>query len=563
MEFLNRKTTEYTLKFLILLTLVVLVNLAMRHQIFRWDLTEEKRYSMNEATISMLQNLEEPVYVEVYLAGDINAEFSRLQTAIKQTLEQFKTYAYGNLQYSFINPDEASSANARNEFYRYLVDKGIQPTTVFDNAEGRKSQKLIFPGAEISYGGRSLPVILLNGNNAAGASQAITQSIENLEYELASSIKSLANPDRKSVALFQGKGAPSGKVLKGLNDAISSKYDLIPVQNTERLSNFDATIFLRPTEDFSNSELYDIDQYIMNGGKGLFFLDGLMMDVDSIKDYGAMALPIETGLDDLLFKYGVRVNKDVLQDVNSGNFPIVTGNLGKDPQIQLLPWPYYIILNKYANHPIVRNMNAIYGKFVSSIDTVTANGIKKTPLIFTSDYTRKLKGPIHISFENLREDIKPENFNLKNVPVAYLLEGEFTSAYQNRLAPEGKETSKRKDKSVDNSIIVASDGDLLLSEIDRKTDQPFPLGVDPYAKHPSNFANDQLILNMLNYLLDEDGLIISRNKDLKIRPLDKVKVSEDKVWLQFVNVALPIVLIILFGILRYYWRKRKYSKFNG
>jgi gliding-associated putative ABC transporter substrate-binding component GldG len=535
----------------------------MRHQIFRWDMTEEKRYSMNDATISMLQNLDQPVYVEVYLAGDINAEFTRLQTAIKQTLEQFKTYAYGNLQYSFTNPDEATSANARNEFYRYLVDKGIQPTTVFDNSEGKKSQKLIFPGAEISYGGRSMPVILLNGNNSAGASQAITQSIENLEYELASTIKSLSSSERKSVALFQGKGSPSGDVVKGLNDAISTKYDLISIQSTSRLESYDATIFLKPTQDFSNGELYDIDQYIMNGGKSLFFMDGLIMDVDSIKEYGAMALPVETGLDDLLYKYGVRINNDVLQDVNSGNFPIVTGNLGKDPQIQLLPWPYYIILNKYASHPIVRNMNAVYGKFVSSIDTVTASEIQKTPLIFTSDYTRKLKGPIHISFENLKQEMKPENFNLKNVPVTYLLEGEFTSAYQNRLPPKGKETAKRKDKSSKNSIIVASDGDLLLSEINKKNNQPFPLGVDPYANHPSNFANDQLIINMLSYLLDEDGLIISRNKELKIRPLDKVKASEDKLWLQLVNVALPIILIVLFGILRYYWRKRKYARFNG
>jgi len=561
-KLIQMKATEYTLKFLILLTLVVLVNLGMRHQIFRLDMTEEKRYSVNDATISMLQNLDEPIYVEVYLAGDINAEFMRLQTAIKQTLEQFKTYAYGNLQYSFTNPDEATSANARNEFYRYLVDKGIQPTTVFDNAEGKKSQKLIFPGAEISYGGRSMPVILLNGNNSAGASQAITQSIENLEYELASSIKSLSSSKRKRIALFQGNGSPSGDDVKGLVETVSTKYDLIPVQNTARLKNYDATIFLKPTADFSNEELYDIDQFIMNGGKSLFFLDGLIMDVDSIKEFGAMALPVETGLDDLLFKYGVRVNNDILQDVNSGNFPIVTGNLGKDPQIQLLPWPYYIILNKYANHPIVRNMNAVYGKFVSSIDTVAANGIKKTPLIFTSDYTRKLNGPIHINFETLKDEMKPENFNLKNVPVTYLLEGEFTSVYQNRLPPKGKETAKRKDSSSENSIIVASDGDLLLSEINKKNNQPFPLGVDPYANHPSNFANDQLIINMLNYMLDEDGLIISRSKDLKIRPLDKIKVAEDRVWLQLVNVALPIILIVMFGVLRHYWRSRKYSKFN-
>jgi len=562
MEFLKRKSTEYILKFLILFTLVVLVNLGFRYQIFRIDMTEENRFSMNYATITLLKNLEEPVYVEVYLEGDINSEFTRLQTAIKQTLEQFKTYAYGNLQYNFVNPDQASSANARNEFYRYLIDKGIQPTTVFDNKDGKKSQKLIFPGAEISYGGKSLPVILLNGNNAAGASEAITQSIENIEYELANAIKSLANVDRKSIALYQSKGSASGSVLKGLKDAVSQKYDLIPVQNTARLQNFDAAIFIKPTKDFSNSELYDIDQYIMKGGKSLFFLDGLMMDVDSIKDYGALALPVETGLDDLLFKYGVRVNKDIIQDVNSGNFPIVTGNLGKDAQIQLLPWPYYIILNNYADHPIVRNMDAVYGKFVSSIDTVLAPDITKTPLIFTSDYTRVLNGPIHISFESLKEDVKPENFNKKNVPVTYLLEGEFNSAYQNRLVPKGKDESKRLNKSESNSIIVASDGDLLLSEINKKNNQPFPLGVDPYANRPSNFANEQLILNMLNYLLDDDGLIISRSKDLKIRPLDKVKAQEDKLLMQLLNVALPILLIVLFGLIRFYWRKRKYAKFN-
>ena len=563
MEFLKKKSTEYTLKFLLLLTLVVFLNLAFRHQIFRWDLTEEKRYSMNEATERLLSSLEEPVYVEVFLAGGINAEFSRLQTAIKQTLDQFHTYSYGNVQYSFINPDEAGSANARNEYYRFLINKGIQPTTVFDNQDGKKSQKLIFPGAEITYGGRSLPVILLNGNQASGASEAINQSIENLEYELANTIKSLAKSDRKSIALLQGHGEVEGTVLQGLKDAVQTKYDMVSLNDVKQLSKFDAAIFINPTKGYNNAALYEIDQFIMNGGKSLFFLDGLMMDVDSIKDYGALALPIQSGLDDLLFKYGVRVNKDVMQDVNSGNFPIVTGNLGSDPQIQLLPWPYYIILNKYADHPIVKNLNAVYGKFVSSIDTVGATGIKKTPLIFTSDYTRKLKGPLHINFEDLKKDITPDKFNVKNVPVAYLLEGEFTSVYANRLPPENKNKALQKNKSLENAIIVASDGDLLLSEINKKNGQAFPLGVDPYAQHPSNFANEQLILNMLNYLLDDDGLIISRNKEFKIRPLDKVKVAEDKLWMQFLNVALPIVLIILFGVLRYFWRKRKYAKFNG
>ncbi|GAA5039158.1 gliding motility-associated ABC transporter substrate-binding protein GldG [Marivirga lumbricoides] len=535
----------------------------VRFTVIRWDLTEENRYTMSEATQSLLQNLEEPLYVEVYLAGDINAEFSRLQTAIKQTLDQFKEYAYGNIQYSFVNPDQAESAKARNQFYQVLIDKGIQPTNVFDTEEGRKSQKLIFPGAEITYKGRSEPVILLSGNNAAGAREAINQSIENLEYELAQAIKNLTNSERKKIAIVQGHGEPAGQQLSGLRTTLEDKFDLFPLSDLSKLSQFDAALFIKPTQTFSNSELYDIDQYIMRGGKPLFFLDGLSISVDSIREYGAMALPIETNLDEILFKYGVRVNKDVLQDVNSGNFPIVTGNMGDKPQIQLLPWPYYIILNNYAPHPIVRNLNAVYGKFVSSIDTVTASDIKKTPLISTSDYTRRLKGPVHINFEDLKTDIVPENFNLKNVPVAYLLEGEFSSAYKNRLKPEDRENTELLSNSTANAIIVASDGDLLLSEMDKEKATPFPLGVDPYARHPAPFANDQLILNMVNYLLEDDGLIITRNKEFKIRPLDKVKIADNKLAIQLLNVALPIFMIIIFGVLRYFWRKRKYAKFNG
>lgn len=563
MEFLKRRSTEYTLKFLIGLLLLLLINFGMRFTVLRWDLTEENRYTMSEATQSLLQNLEEPLYVEVYLAGDINAEFSRLQTAIKQTLDQFKEYAYGNIQYSFVNPDQAESAKARNQFYQVLIDKGIQPTNVYDTEEGKKSQKLIFPGAEMTYKGRSESVILLTGNNAAGAKKAINQSIENLEYELAQTIKNLTDSERKKIALVQGHGEPDGKQLVGLKTVLEDKYDVFLLDDLSNLADFAAAFFIKPTQNFSNAELYDIDQYIMKGGKPLFFLDGLAIAVDSIREYGAMALPIETNLDEILFKYGVRVNKDVLQDVNSGNFPIVTGNMGSQPQIQLLPWPYYIILNKYAKHPIVNNLNAVYGKFVSSIDTLVSADVKKTPLVFTSDYTRRLKGPVHINFEDLKTDIVPENFNLKNIPVAYLLEGNFSSAYKNRLKPEDRANTELIGQSEENAIIVASDGDLLLSEMDREKGVPFPLGVDPYARHPAPFANEQLVLNMVNYLLDDDGLIITRNKEFKIRPLDKVKLSENKLLIQLLNVALPILLIILFGVIRYFWRKRKYARFNG
>ena len=562
MEFLKKKTLTYTLSLLVLIAAIVLVNLLSRHLLVRFDLTEEKRYSMSEATENLLSELEEPVYVEVYLAGDINAEFSRLQTSIQQTLDQFKTYARGNIQYKFIDPNAAASANARNEFYRSLINKGIQPTTVFDDVEGKKTQKLIFPGAVLNYKNRTESVILLNGNNAAGAKEAINQSIENIEYQLAITIKNLVRSERAKVALIQGHGEPTGPELFGFTQALKNKFDLLSLNDLSALENFDAAVFIKPAAKFTDEELYDIDQYVMNGGKTLFFIDGLGVSVDSIKDYGAMALPLEKNLDQLLFKYGVRVNDNVLQDVNSGNFPIVAGNMGNSANVQLMPWPYYIIFNNYGKHPIVNGINAVYGKFVSSVDTLATSGVKKTPLIYTSNYSRALQGPVLISFESLKTDMKHENFNQPNIPVAYLLEGEFTSAFKNRLAPENRSSASLKKESEQNAMIVVGDADMVLSVMDKKNDKPFKLGVDPYAQHPSAFANEQLLLNMLNYLLDDEGLIISKNKDYKIRPLDKVKVQNDKLWVQIINVALPILIILIFGVARYYWRKKKYANFK-
>jgi len=561
MEFLKRKTLTYTLQLLIVIALMVLINLIARHFLVRYDLTEENRYSMSDATTELLSNLDETVYVEVYLAGDINAEFKRLQTAIQQTLDQFKTYSRGNLQYNFINPDAASSANARNEYYNVLIDKGINPTTVFDNVDGKKTQKLIFPGAEISYKGRRESVILLNGNNAAGAKEAINQSIENLEYQLAITINNLASEQRKKVALIQGHQEATGDELYGLRKSLQNKFDLQPLSDLNKVNQYDGALFIKPQENFSNTELFDIDQYIMNGGKTLFFLDGLSMSVDSIKDYGTMALPVQNNLDELLFKYGVRINKNIIQDVNSGNFPIVTGNLGANAQVQLLPWPYYIIFNKYAKHPIVNGLNAVYGKFVSSLDTLAVSGIEKTPLIFTSDYSRSLQGPVLVNFESLKEDMQPDKFNQPNIPVAYLLEGKFSSAFKNRLAPANRKSTQVTSNSKDNKIIVVGDADMVLNTSDKKTGKPFELGVDPYARHATPFANEQLLLNMLNYMLDDDGLIIAKNKDFKIRPLDKVKVRDTQLLIQVINIVLPVLFIIVFGMLRYWWRKRKYANF--
>lgn len=558
---MHKKSTEFILKFLIGCTIVLLINVLISHFIYRIDLTEENRYSITDASKQILGDLSEPVFVEIYLAGDINTEFKRFQDAIAETLTQLEEYSNGNIQYTFVDPDEAESKQARNAYYQFLVKKGIQPTTVFDTEDGKRSEKLIFPGASLSYQGGEQSIMLLKGDKRAGAQQAINQSIENLEYEFVNAIKQLQGTDRKKIALLQGHGEVSGKKVAGLQRVLEDRYDVVPLNDLNKLDRFDATIIVKPTEAYSDEEVYELDQFIMKGGKALFFMDALSIAVDSIREFGALAFPYENNLDPLLFKYGVKINDNLLQDINSGNFPVVTGNLGENPQINLLPWPYYVVLNKYADHPIVRNLNAVYGKFVNSIDTVAASGIQKTPLVFTSEYTRVLKGPLHVNFESLKEDIVPEAFDRQHLPVAYLLEGQFTSLYKNRFVPKGKNKADFVGDGKENKIIVVADGDMLVNEINRKNGSPYPLGLDPYSN--TEYANGELVRNMLSYLMEEDGLILARNKEVKVRPLNKVKVSEQRTLYQVLNVVLPVILIILFGIARFYWRKRKYARFES
>lgn len=556
---LDSKITEHILRFLILVVSLLLLNTLISSWVMRWDMTEDHRYSLSEPTKELLHGLNDDVYVDVYLAGDINSQFQRLQNAIKVTLQEFQAYAHKPIHFKFVNPDEAASKKARNQFYQFLAKKGIPPTTVFDNSGGEKKQKMIFPGAIIHYQGEEKSVLLLNGNKGAGAAQAINSSIENLEYSFASTLQSLTSDNRQHIGLLQGHGEANGKQIVGLYNTLQEHYRVDPVMldSTQHdMDAYDALIMIGPKKKFSDQSLFYLDQYIMKGKPVLFFVDPLAIAMDSIADYGTIALPYQTGISRLLFQYGVRVNEDLLQDVNSGMFPLVVGKLGNNPQIKLMPWPYYLILNNYADHTITRNLDATYGQFVSSIDTVFAQGITKTPLIFTSDHTRVLPGPVEINFQSLQKDLKPQNFNKRKVPVAYLLEGHFTSLYANKFLPKGISKKGFIDKGKTNKLIVAGDANLLTNEINKKNGQPFPLGVDPYTK--SNYANDQLVLNMLAYLQKSNGIIEARNKTIKIRPLDKVAVEQDTVYWQVINLGLPLVFLVLFGFVYQFVRKRRY-----
>ena len=263
----------------------------------------------------------------------------------------------------------------------------------------------------------------------------------------------------------------------------------------------------------------------------------------------------------MLFQYGVRINQDLVQDLASMSYPVVTGNLNGRPRMTPLEWPFFPLANHYADHPITRNLDATALRFVSSIDSVKATGIRKTPLVFTSSNSRRLKAPVSISVNNLRKELKPENFSSGPIPVAYLLEGKFTSLYKNRFLPEGIDSAGFKTEGMRTRLIVVSDGDLPRNDFNLRSGRPFELGFDNLTGH--TYANKELIMNMVSFLTDETGLINARNKEVKMRPLNKEKIRNERAWWQAVNLVFPVALLALFGLIKVYLRKRKYERFDS
>ncbi len=541
--------------------ILVIINLNMffLKYTYRIDLTEEKRYTISDASIELLRSLTDVVYIDVYLEGDFPPGFQRLQRSIRQTLEDFRVYAGDNIQYRFVNPDKIKGERGQQDLIRFLGEKGIQPTNLFATEEGKRTEKLIFPGAIISYGGEEKGVMLLRGNKAANSQERLNQSVEGVEYELISTIEQLVNVDRKRIAMIHGHGELDSLDMVSIIQTLLESYDLFDVDlpSKTKLDEYDGIVIAKPLEPFSESDLYKIDQFIMKGGKAIFLIDMLDVSLDSISSEGSIGYPLTTNLEGLLFKYGARINKDYLLDLSSGGFPVVVGNMGENPQIQLMPWPFYPIITNYSGHPIVRNLDAVYLRFTSSIDTVGTTQIRKIPLMYTSPYSKTAGTPVKVSLNALRQQMSPEIFNEGSQPVAYLLQGKFTSLFQNRFVPERFDQSDFVSQGMPTSLIVCSDGDLIRNEINNRTGVPYDLGYDPYLQ--AEFANADFMLNALSFLMNEDGVILSRNREITIRPLDKVRIENEKIKWQIINLVIPIFLVILFGIIRHYWRKKKYT----
>jgi gliding-associated putative ABC transporter substrate-binding component GldG len=544
------------------MVLLVLINVLASHYFFRFDLTEEKRFSIKEQTKHVLRDLDDKVYVEVYLEGELNAGFRRLQKSIRETLEEFRIYSDDKVQFVFVDPSTAMSQKARNEYMQELMQKGIVPTNVVDTKDGQKTEKIIFPGALISYGGFETGVNLLKGNQAAGTpDEKINGSIEGIEYEFANAIYKMTNNDRERIGFVTGHGELDSLEIASLNNALLELYSVVKVDLNKKksLERYDALLIVKPTKPYSESDKYKLDQYIMNGGKVLFLVDKLEATMDSVSQEGYFAFPYNINLDDQLFKYGIRLNLDLVQDGLAGKYPVITGEVDGKAKYQLMDWPFFPLINRYADHSITRNLDAVVTRFISSVDTVKATGIQKTPLLFTSQYSRKISAPVRVNINDIRKNLKQEDFTLSYLPVGYLLEGKFTSLYKNRFLPQGTDQTTFKESGAATKLIVIADGDLARNDVNPRSGQPQQLGFDPFTKY--TFANQELLLNAVNYLVNGDGLIVARNKEIKIRPLDKEKIRTERTKWQVINLALPLVLLLIYGIIRSFLRKRKYATF--
>lgn len=561
---LNKKRDITALALAIII--LILLNFVGSFVFHRFDLTSEKRYTLSEATKKLLSNLNDVVYVKVYMGKDeeFPAGFKRLRNETQEMMDEFRAYSDDNIAYEFINLNKSADKKQQQEIFKQLYDKGLQPTNLEVKDESGSSQQIIWPAALVTYHGHEVPWQLLKTQLGTSAEMQLNNSIQALEYEFANCIRNLSTDVRPQIGFLEGHGELDTLALDDIKNALGEFYSLKNITIHEQqnaLQGLKAIIIAKPDTVFSETDKYIIDQFVMNGGKVVWAIDPLNTSIDSLrKSGGTIAASYNLNIDNMLFKYGVRINPNLIVDMQSSAIPVNKAFVGQQPRFELMPWLFSPLLMPTSSHPIVKNLDIIKVDFVSSIDTVVAKGIKKTTLLQTSKYSKTLTAPVRIDLRmaNMRPD--ESLFTDPFQPVAVLLEGEFESVFKNRMHPKftNSSTLPYKEKGINTQMIVISDGDIIRNEIQYSTQKPYPLGYDKYTNQ--TYGNKNFILNCINYLCDDSGLISVRSRELTLRLLDKKKVLTERLKWQIINVLLPLLVILLFGIVHYMIRKRKYAK---
>ena len=555
------------LRTLAVIAALVVVNVLSAFVFFRLDLTQEKRFTLSKATQRLLTNLPDDVHIDVYLTGDLPPGFKRLENAVRETLDGFQAVTSKKITYRFIDPDDLTNTDDKNKLIDKLQQKGLLPTNLYASEGGKRTEKLVFPGALVSYKGREVPISLLKGNKTATAEEQLNQSYESVEFQLASAIQKLTQTkeDRKRVGLLYSHTSVPPSRFSDLLASVQQQYDLffIDIAKPGPIVGLDLVLVPKPDSAFSEEEIFKLDQFVVKGGRALFFIDG--QRVDSVNNEGTYAQPLSLNLDDLFFRWGVRINRDVVKDFYCGAIPLNVGNLGDKPNIQLVPWRFYPLLNNFgtSGNPVVRNLDAVLGKFVSTLDTVRAMGgdgqlIQKTPLLLTSAYTKILKTPALISYNEARQQPEPSTYTDGAHIIGCLLEGKFQSLFASRILPGDPRANGFMSAGTASRILICSDGDLIINDVDYKRNAPYPLGFDRYTQN--TYANKDFALNAIDYLIDPNGVIAARSRSVTLRPLDKIRVDANRTSLQLLNLLGPLALVGLIGFVWQVVRRSQYGR---
>ncbi len=562
---------------MIILLSIIIINIISSYVFFRFDLTSEKRYSLSQSTKKMLKGLDDIVYFKIYLDGDFPSGFKKLQKETKEILNEFRAYS-DNIQYEFINPSEGKNKRETAELYTSLVKKGLQPSQIQNTTADGVSSQIIFPGAIVSYKQREIPLQLLISNISISPEEVINASVQSLEYNIASCISKLQSKTKPKIAFIRGHGELNDEQVFDIKRELSEFYSIENVYINEQINalrtieldtnsgksvvwnKYNLLIIAKPDSAFSNKDKFIIDQFIMRGGNVLWLIDPIHASLDSMKNVGeSVGVIKELNLEDMFFKYGVRLNTNLLQDMNAVPIPINVGQMGNNAQINLIPWFYFPIITPMSDNPIVKNLNSIKTEFISSIDTVGSNyEIKKTILLTTSKYTKAVNAPAIISLNILKKKPDKREFLQKYLPVSVLCEGKFNSLYDGRLEGDmdtNKLISFVAKSQTPSKLIFVADGDIIKNQIDKQG--PLPLGYDKYSQ--ITYGNKEFILNAINYLCNDETLLQVRAREIKIRLLDKSRVLRDKLYWQLFNILTPIIFIAILGVILAYLRKRKYT----
>ena len=549
--------------------IIMVANFAGHYLFKRFDLTEDKRYTLSQTSLNIISEVKEPLYVDVFLEGNFPGEFKKLQTETQQLLEEFKA-RNSNIIFQFINP--LDKEEEREKTLQQFYDRGLTPLNVTLDEKGKQTQEIVFPWAVVSYGNKSAKVPLLKNMMGASTAQKVVSSVQHLEYAFSNAFNSVTKNREKKVAIIKGNGELHDLLLADFLKSVRENYFIGPFtldsvakspENTlKELKKYDLAIIAKPTEAFSDSEKQVLDQFLMHGGKTLWLVDQVNMEMDSLMETGEnLAFPRDLNLNDLFFKYGVRIKPDLIKDIMATPISLATGEQGSATQYPKFPWLYSPMIYPVANldraktSPIVCNLDGMKFEFTNPIE-VLKNNIKKTVLLQSSPYSKSVGTPTQVNLKMVQDRPEQKDFTGNgNIPVAVLLEGKFNSVYQNRVLPFAEKDFISNGK--ESKMILISDGDVVKNQLD-KNFQPLELGFDKWTNNL--YANKEFMLNCVNYLLDDNGLINIRSKEVDLPILDTQKVVDNYTYSQIVTIGFPIALVLLFGAVFTYLRKKKYSK---